>query len=73
MKYTHYVAWIDCDNQLHFVTKIDTKTKSWFAMKGEKAMRFSKTAADDLMFGMRCNGITAVVVKAPDFAEYINN
>ena len=70
MRYKYYVAWIDYKNRLHFVTDINTDNKSWHSRKGEKAMAFSKTYADELMFGMVANGCPAVVVTAPDFVEY---
>ena len=72
MNYNYYVATISDKNEVRFVTKVDNATKTWFASKGEKAKVFKKGVADDLMFGMVINGVTAVVIKAPGYTEYSN-
>lgn len=72
MKYTYYVAILRQDNTVEYVTRIDNSTKSFFCEKGKPAMKFTKTRADDLMFGMVANMCPAVVIKTPDFYELSN-
>lgn len=73
MKYTYYVAIINrTDNHLMFVTEIMSQTKVAKWEDGKPAKKFTKTTADDLMFGLICNGYDAVVIKAAKHLELSN-
>lgn len=68
MKNKTYVAIID-KGQARFITKVDKTTKAAFWEDGEKAIAMNKTAAEDLYFGLRCNGYRACMVIMPDYEE----
>ena len=72
MKYQYHVAIITDDNKIKYVTSINNLTKlaKWEA--GEKAMKLNSSVANDLMYGLRCNGYTAVVIRTLDFDELVN-
>ena len=72
LKYSYCVAILHDDNSIEYVTRIDNETKMFFCEKGKPAMEFSKTRADDLMFGMIANNCPAVVIKTPDFYNLSN-
>ena len=73
MKYIYHVAIIDHNtNQLRFVTEIMNQTRVAKWEDGKPAKKFTKTLADDLMFGLICNGYDAVVVKAAQHLELSN-
>lgn len=72
LKYTYYVAILHDDNSVEYVTRIDNETKMFFCEKDKPAMKFTKTHADDLMFGMIANNCTAAVIKAPNFYNLSN-
>ena len=73
MKYVYHIAIIDpTNNTLKFVTKINNQTKVALWEDGQPAKKFPKMAADDLLFGLICNGFNAVVVKCPAHYELHN-
>lgn len=72
LKYSYYVAILHDDNSIEYVTRIDNPAKTFYCESGKPAMKFSKTKADDLMFGMVANCRTAVVIKTPDFYTLSN-
>ena len=73
MKYTYYVAILEPNNTISYVTKVDNATKTFYCEKGKPAKKFKKTLADDLMFGMIVNCVDAVVIKAPDSRTFTND
>lgn len=73
MKYNHYVVIIESDNHVKYVTSINRENKCAIWKSGEAAMKFSKTAAEDLVFGLVANGFQAAVLRAPSFMEPANN
>lgn len=72
LKYKYHVAILHDDNSIEYVTRIDNSTKTFYCEKGEPAKAFTKTSAEDLMFGMVANFCTAAVVKVPDFYTLSN-
>lgn len=72
MKYKYYIGILGEDNTVQFVTSIDRDTKCAYWTKGEKAMTFTKTTADDYAFGLIVNGYCASVIKLPAFYEPMN-
>lgn len=73
MKYVYHVAIIDpATNRLTYVTEINNATKVALWEFEKPAKRFLKMAADDLVFGLICNGYNAVVVKCPAHYELHN-
>ena len=72
MKYTYYVAILHPNNTIEYVTRMDNSTKTFYCEKGKPALKFTKTRADDLMFGMIANCCTAAVIKVPDFYNLYN-
>lgn len=72
-KYFYFVAIISEDNSLKFVTRVDNTTRTCLWSDNCQAKVFTKTIADDLMFGLRCNGYNAVVIKCDDFQIFKNN
>lgn len=71
MKFKYYVGIIE-GNKIKFVTKVDNSTKMCLWQAGEVAKEFKKTTADDLMFGLNCNFINAIVLKVPSYMELRN-
>ena len=53
-----------------YVTSIDYKNKMSRWDKSKPPKRFTMHGADDLVFGLRCNGFQAVTVKAPVVIDY---
>ena len=68
MKNKTYVA-IEYKNNLRYVTKVDNATKSALWQAGKAALPMNKTNAENLYFGLRCNGFKAVIVTMPDYEE----
>ena len=66
LKYKYHVVILHTDNTVEYVTRIDNDTKMFFCEKGKPALSFTKTRADDLMFGMIANFCCAAVIKVPD-------
>lgn len=73
MKYVYHVAIIDpTTNTLKYVTDIKNATRTALWEDGKPAKKFHKMMADDLLFGLICNGHNAVVVKCPAHYELHN-
>ena len=72
MKNKNYVGIIEPDNSVSYVTSMDdvTKTAMWEA--GKAALRMTKIRAEDLYFGLRCNGYKAVIITMPNYEEPCN-
>lgn len=62
--YHYYVGFTDDDGSIKLITRIDNSTKTWFWDIDKAPKEFSKTTADDLMAGLLCNGVSAVVIKS---------
>lgn len=71
-KYNYFVAVIQNDNSVSYVTKVDNSTKQAWWAKGEQALEMSKSAAESLLFGLTVNGFRAMVCQAPSFVELRN-
>ena len=73
MKFQYHVAIITQGNKLKFVTGVNNSTRiaEWFI--GEPAKALNQTVAKDLVYGLRLNGFNAVIIKAYDGDEFINN
>lgn len=69
MKYNYHVGIImhSDHNKIKYVTKIDKQNKCAHWTAGEPAMKFSKTVADDYVYGLVVNGFMAMTVKVPEF------
>ena len=72
MKYIHHVIIIEADNRIKYVTSINNANKCAHWKDGADAMKFTKTAAEDLVFGLVANGFQAAVLRAPAFMELGN-
>lgn len=72
LKYSYYVAILHNDNSLEYVTRIDNESKMFFCEKGKPALKMTKTNAENLVFGMVANCVTAAVIKVPDFYNLSN-
>ena len=73
MKYIYHIALIDpSNNTLKFVTEVNHQTKTAKWEDGKPAKKFAKMIADDLLYGLICNGYNAVVVKCPEHYELHN-
>ena len=72
MKYNHYVVIIEFDNTIKYVTSINNVNKVAIWKEGTQAMKMTKTAAEDLVFGLTANGFKAAVLRAPSFLELAN-
>ena len=73
MKYKNYVALVyGSDHTITYVTDSDniSRIAKWEANKPAKA--FTKTGAENLVFGLRCNGYPAVIVTHPDYDVPMN-
>lgn len=71
MKWKYYVAVI-YDRKLHYVTKVcnSTRTAKW--VEGERAVPMLMHQAENLVFGLCCNGYPATMLRMPDFMEPAN-
>lgn len=72
MKYNHFVVIIGSDNTIKYVTSINRENKCAIWAKDAEAMKMTKTAAEDLVFGLVANGFQAAVLRAPSFMELRN-
>ena len=72
MKNKNYVGIIEPDNGVSYVTSMDgvTKTAMWEA--GQAALPMTKSRAEDLYFGLRCNGYKSVIITMPNYEEPCN-
>lgn len=66
-----YVGIVD-GNYLRYVTHVDLRTKTALWQEGKPAQAMSKTNADNLYFGLRCNGYRAVILTMPAYEEPVN-
>lgn len=57
-------------NRVNYVTKIEGKTAYW--EKGKHAKAFTKSTADDIVFGLCMNLIPSATVSAYDFITPYN-
>lgn len=75
MKFKYFVGVL-CGNDIRYVTMVDraAKTALWEdnGLAGA-AVAMSLSAAKDLVFGLRCNGYSAVVIMAPDNERFVNS
>lgn len=62
VQYDHYVAVLDKNGAMQFVTQVDNSTKQFFCEKGKEAVKLREIAAKDLVHGMACNFIPAVIL-----------
>lgn len=72
LRFKYYVAVIDGDNRLSYVTRINNSSHVFHCEKGKPAKAFTKTQADDLMTCMVFNMYTAAVIKVPDTYTLMN-
>lgn len=73
MKFKTYVGVLYTQNQVRYVTGIDNATKTAIWEHGKEPKQFTKTIADNLVFGLACNSIPAMVVRVPDYIELRND
>lgn len=71
MKNKTYVG-VMMENSVRYVTHMDARVKQAFWADGKPAKPMSKSAADNLYFGLRCNGYRAVIITMPDYEEPSN-
>ena len=71
MKYKYYVGIIN-SRKVSYVTGIDYSTKSAKWTSGERAKAMGMHEAENLVFGLCCNGYPATILKMPDFMEPAN-
>ena len=72
-KYSYYVALIESNNHIKYVTEINNATKVARWEAGKPAMKFTKSAAENLVFGLTANCFPAVILQAPSFHEFSNS
>lgn len=72
-KCKNYVAIIEYDGTLSYVTGMDNATRIAYWEEGKPALDLSASVADSLMDGLLCNGYKAVVIKAADFLTLTNS
>lgn len=68
----HYVALLEYDGTLTYVTAVDNHTHSAEWEAGKPAIALSANTAEDVAFGLNYNGYKAVIIKAPDFYNLKN-
>lgn len=72
-KYDYFLAVIGEDGNFSYVTKVNNANKSFLCEPGKPAMKFTKTVAEDIYFGMIANFCPAViVVSAADCINFVN-
>lgn len=64
-KKNHYYVLVFTDNGPVYVTSVNYADKSARWEKTKPPKEFSKSNAEDLVFGLRCNWFNAVVVTLP--------
>lgn len=69
-KKNHYYVLVFTDNGPVYVTSINYADKSARWEKDKDPKEFSKSNAEDLVFGLRCNWFNAVVVSLPVEIDY---
>ena len=63
MKKLNYVA-VRTDNGLRLVTDFDNLTRSAYWKDDGEPLHLSKAIADDIAYGLTCNGFTAYVLQS---------
>lgn len=71
MKNKNYVALM-LGNSVRYITDMDRRAKTALWSPGKPALAMSRSSAEDLYFGLRCNGYKAVVITMPDYEEPTN-
>ena len=71
MKYKYYVGIIN-SRKVSYVTAIHNSTRTAEWAEGERAKPMGMHEAENLVFGLCCNGYPATVLKMPDFMEPAN-
>ena len=61
----HYYVLVFADNGPAYVTSVNYADRSARWEKDKNPKEFSKSEAEDLVFGLRCNWFNAVVVYLP--------
>ena len=69
MKNKNYVGIIEPDNGVSYVTSMDGVTKTAMREAGKAALPMTKSRAEDLYVGLRCNGYKAVVITMPNYEK----
>ena len=69
-KKNHYYVLVFTDNGPVYVTSVNYAEKSARWEKDKNPIGFSKSNAEDLVFGLRCNWHNAVVVSLPVEIDY---
>lgn len=73
MKNKTYVAvemgTTEHETQIKYVTQIDNNTKAAWWKSDAPALAMSKSNAENLYFGLRCNGYKAMIITLPDYEE----
>lgn len=75
MKYKNIVAILfgkGDDIVVRFVTSIDRSSKTFRYEAGEEAKTFTKGEAEDLVYGLVCNGYMATIMRVPEHYELRN-
>lgn len=68
MKNKNYVALM-LDNSVRYITHVDNSDKTALWSPEKPALAMSRSSAEDLYFGLRCNGYKAVVITMPSYEE----
>ena len=71
MKFKYYVGIIN-SRKVSYVTKVNYQNKSCLWESGERAKEMKMHEAENLFFGLCCNGYPATILKMPDFMEPAN-
>lgn len=71
LKWKYYVGIIE-SRHVSYVTEVDytNKTSKWESGKRAKPMTIHE--AENLVFGLCCNGYPATILKMPEFMEPAN-
>lgn len=69
-KETYYYVLVFTQSGPIYVTSQDYATKTAFWEKDKEPKLFTMHTAEDLTFGLRCNGHQAVTVKSPAVIDY---
>lgn len=69
-KKNHYYVLVFTNGGPVYVTDVDYSNKTARWNKLEQPLEFSKSSAEDLCFGLRCNFTSAVVVCMPTEIDY---
>ena len=71
MKNKTFVAIFDVD-KIRYVTEYDNANKQAWWANGKPALAMSKSTAENLYFGLRCNGYRACIITMPDYETPYN-